>query len=53
MQNDTATNNTDSAKSSDKKSLMINMASLKSDSTTDEIFGMTEYLIEIQSIVMG
>ena len=40
MQHDNAINNTGSTKSSDKKSLKINLASLESDSTTDEIFGM-------------
>ena len=41
MQHDTATNNTDSTESPDKKILKINLAYLESDSMTDEIFGMT------------
>ena len=40
MQHDTPTNKTNSTKSSDKKSLKINLASLESDNMTDEIFGM-------------
>ena len=44
MQHDTPTNNTESTKSSDKKSLKINLASLEIDNMTDEIFGMTTYV---------
>ena len=41
MQNDTATNKTDNIKFSDKNSLKINMAYIKRNSMTDDIFGMT------------
>ena len=41
MQHNTTTNNTNSTKSSDKKLLKINLASLESNRITDEIFGMT------------
>ena len=41
MQNDTAKNNTKNTKSSNKKSLKINLASLKIDNMTKNIFGMT------------
>ena len=41
MQHDILTNNTDSTKSSGKKSLEINLASLESDTMTDDIFDMT------------
>ena len=41
MKHDTSKNKTDSTKSSDKKSLKINLTYLESDNMTDEIFGMT------------
>ena len=41
MQHDTSTNNTDRTKSSDKKSLKINLASVDSDKMTNDIFAMT------------
>ena len=41
MKNDATTNKTDSTELSNKKSLTINLAYLKSDSITDDIFGMT------------
>ena len=41
MQNGTANNKIKNTKSSDKKSLNINLASLESDNMTDGIFGMT------------
>ena len=41
MQQNTPTNKTGSTKSSDKKSLNINLAYLESDNMTDDIFGMT------------
>ena len=41
MQHNNPTNNTDSTKSSDKKSLKINLAFLESDNMTDDIFCMT------------
>ena len=41
MQHNTPTNKTDSTKSSDKKSLKINLASIESDNMTDDIFCMT------------
>ena len=41
MQHDTPTNKTNSTKSSDKKSLKINLVSLESYNMTDDIFGMT------------
>ena len=40
MQNNTATNKTNSIKLSDKNSLKTNFAFLESDSMTDDIFGM-------------
>ena len=40
MQHDNPTDKTGNTKSSDKKSLKINLASLESDNTTDDIFGM-------------
>ena len=40
MQHDTATNNTDGTKLSDKKSLKINLTHIESNSTTVDIFGM-------------
>ena len=41
MQHDTAKDNTNIIKPSDKKSLNINLTSLESDSMSNEIFGMT------------
>ena len=41
MEHYTATNKTDITESPEKKSLKINLESIESDSTTDEIFGMT------------
>ena len=40
IQHDTRTSNTNSTKSSDKKSLNMNLVSLEIDIMTDEIFGM-------------
>ena len=41
MQHDTPTNKTNITKSSDKKSLKINLVSLESDNMTGEILGIT------------
>ena len=41
MQHNNATNKTNSTESFDKKLLKINLASLESDSTTNEMFVMT------------
>ena len=44
MQHNNPTNNTNSTKSSDKKSLNINLAYLEIDNMNDDIFGMNAYL---------
>ena len=41
MEHDTPTNKIDSTKSSEKKTLKINLEYLDSNNMTDEIFGMT------------
>ena len=56
MQNDTTTNKTHNTKSSDKKSLKINLAFFESKSVTNNIFGMnssvkTNYHIAFNKIV--
>ena len=44
MQHVTPTNKINSTKSSDKKSLKINLAYLESNNMTDDIFGITAFV---------